>query len=431
MESALSGGREQYDRQAWSRAYEQLSAADRSASLGPSDLERLATSAYMLGREQEYRELMERAYPAHLDSGDELAAVRCAFWITMNLASNGELGRASGWLGRAERLLDRSDGDCVERGYVLLPRTFELEAEGSLESAAEAAAEALSIGERFADPDLVSLAAMAQGAALIGLSRLREGVGLLDMAMVAVVGGEVSPIVSGIVYCAVILACEEAHDLRRAREWTTALSDWCEAQPDLVAFTGRCRVHRAQLMRMRGSWDEAIEEARRAAERALREENPVAAGEAHYQRGEVHRLRGEDGAAEEAYGQASAQGREPQPGLALLRLSQGDGQAAATAIRRVTAEADGAGRRAALLPAYVEIMCATGDLDAAQPGCTELEEIALAEEKPGLSRRRPRTRGAPPSSRPDARRRPSPRSVGQPSSGGSSRFPTRAPARGS
>jgi ATP/maltotriose-dependent transcriptional regulator MalT len=185
------------------------------------------------------------------------------------------------------------------------------------------------------------------------------------------------------VYCGVILACEEAHELRRAREWTNALSQWCDGQPDLVAFTGRCLVHRAQIMRMDGYWREAIEEARWAADRCLKGENPMAAGEAHYQRGEVHRLRGEHPAAEEAYREASGHGWEPHPGLALLRLAQGREDAAEAAIRRVVSEAREPGKRARLLPAYVEILAAVGDPEAAQEGCGELDSIAGMEEEPG------------------------------------------------
>ncbi len=386
METAgeLARGRDSYARHGWRDAHEALTAADRSAALGPSDLELLANSAYMLGREQEYRELLERAYNGHLQAGEPLAAVRCAHWIGLSLASRGELGLAGGWLGRAERLLEREGRDCVERGYLLLPRIFEQEAGGKLERAAATAAEAAAIGERFDDPDLFSIATHAQGSALVSLGRLREGLALLDMAMVAVIAGEVSPVSSGIVYCGAILACEEAHELGRAREWTTALTRWCEGQPDLVAFTGRCLVHRAQIMRMEGSWEEAIEEARRAAERCLKGQNPVAAGEAHYQRGEVHRLRGEHPAAEEAYREASRQGWEPQPGLALLRLAQGNGKAAEAAIRRVISEAGEPGKRARLLPAYVEILAAVGDLKGAEGGCAELDSIAAAEEEPGV-----------------------------------------------
>jgi DNA-binding NarL/FixJ family response regulator len=379
----LESGRKAYDRQAWPEAHEALTAADRSVQLGPADLELLATSAYMLGLETEYRQVLERAYRAHLDAGEPLAAVRCASWIAVSLAVRGEMGQAGGWIARAERLIERERSDCAERGYLLVPRIIEHEVAGNLEGAAATAAEAAALGERYGDHDLFAIATHAQGSALIGLGKLREGLALLDMAMVAVVAGEVSPVSSGIVYCGVIIACEQAHDLRRAREWTTALSQWCEGQPDLVAFTGRCLVHRAQIMRLDGSWGEAIEEARRAAERCLKGENPVAAGEAHYQRGEVHRLRGEHEAAEQAYREASAQGWEPQPGLALLRLAQGNGKAAEAAIRRVVSEATEPGKRASLLPAYVEILTAVGDLEGAQEGCAELNSIAGGEEEPG------------------------------------------------
>jgi DNA-binding CsgD family transcriptional regulator len=379
----LAEGREAYARQAWSESYESLSEADRSSPLEPGELELLATSAYMLGGEREYLGLMERAYRGHLDAGDPLPAVRCAFWLGMTLSISGELGRASGWFGRANRLLEREGEDCVERGYLTLARIFEHEAERDLEAGAAVSSEAAAIGERFGDADLVAFGSFTQGDALIGLGRLREGVALLDLAMVAVLAGDVSPVASGLVYCGVIISCERAHDVARAREWTTALSDWCKAQPDLVAFTGRCLVHRAQIMRLDGSWEDAIEEARRAAERCLEGENPVAAGEAHYQRGEVHRLRGEHEAAEEAYRAASAQGWEPQPGLALLRLAQGNEQAAEAAIRRATSEAGDPGKRARLLPAYVEILVAVGDLEEADRACAELDSIARAEEKPG------------------------------------------------
>ena len=385
MESAgkREEGRECFERQAWGQAHDALKSADNADPLSPADLDLLATTAYMLGHEAEYRELLDRAYNGWLEAGEPLAATRSACWIAVSLAARGELGQAGGWLGRAERLLEREGGDTVERGYLLLPRIFEQEAAGDLEGSAGTSAEAAGIGERFSDPDLFSIATHAEGSVLIRLGRLREGLALLDLAMVAVVAGEVSPISSGIVYCGVILACEDAHELRRAREWTNALTQWCEGQPDLVSFTGRCLVHRAQIMRLNGAWQEAIEEARRAADRSLRGENLAAAGEAHYQRGEVHRLRGEHWTAEEAYREASGQGREPQPGLALLRLGEGNEKAAKAAIRRVISEAEDPGRRADLLPAYVEIMAAVGDLKAAREGCAELGSIAEGEEEPG------------------------------------------------
>jgi DNA-binding CsgD family transcriptional regulator len=375
-------------------AFEALSVADRSHRLAAPDLDLLATSAYMLGREADYFGVLERAYHAHLDAGADLAAVRSAFWMGVSLAQRGEMGGAGGWLGRAQRLLDRDGGDRVEGGYLLLPVVFEQEGSGNLDSAAATAAEAAAVGERFGDSDLFALAAHERGHILIRLGRLKEGLALLDEAMVAVTAGELSPIASGIVYCGVILACQDAHELRRAQEWTVALTRWCERQPDLVAFTGRCLVHRAQIMRLRGAWPEALEEARLAAERCLQGENPRAAGEACYQRGEIHRLLGDFGAAEKAYREASGHGWEPQPGFALMRLSQGKAEAAEAAIRRVESETSEPGKRASLLPAYVEIMLAVDDLDAAREACGELESIARGQGNGALGAMGAQVRGA-------------------------------------
>ena len=376
----LERGRDAYARDAWTEAYESLSAADRSAPLGAEDVERLSTAAYMIGREADYFDLLARAHRAYLDAGQELDALRCALWVGVTLASHGDMGRAGGWLGRASRLLDRHEGECVERGYMLLPAIFEQEARGNLEGAAATAGEAVAIAERFGDSDLFALAAHAQGHMLLQDGRLREGLPLLDEAMVAVTTGELSPIVSGIVYCGVILACRDAHEVRRAQEWTAELTRWCERQPDLVAFTGRCLVHRAEILQLRGDWADALAEAERAQERCRQAENDAAAGEACSRQGEIHRVRGDFEAAESAYREASRRGREPQPGLALLRLAQGRTDAAEAAIRRVVDETTAAGLRAGVLPAYVQIMLAAGDQEAAADACQELEAIAESHE---------------------------------------------------
>jgi DNA-binding CsgD family transcriptional regulator len=199
----------------------------------------------------------------------------------------------------------------------------------------------------------------------------------LDEAMVAATAGELSPIVTGLVYCSVIAYCQELYELRRAQEWTDALTRWCEQQPDMVAHTGRCLMHRAEIMELQGAWRDALEEARQAVERLAQGAlNQVAAGHALYRQGEIHRLRGKLAAAEEAYREASRCGCEPQPGLALLRLAEGNDDAAAAAIRRVVGETTEQLKRAGLLPAYVEIMLALGDVEEAHSACRELEEIS-------------------------------------------------------
>jgi tetratricopeptide (TPR) repeat protein len=276
-----------------------------------------------------------------------MRAVRCAFWVGMNLALRGEMGNATGWLGRAQRLVEREEGDCVERGYLLVPVMLRHEAVGDWEAAYATAADAAEIGERFGDPDLLALAVHEQGCALIQQGRVEEGLGLLDEAMVAVIAGELSPIVTGIVYCSVIMGCQEVYALHRAQEWTAALTRWCEQQPDMVSFSGRCLVHRAEIMELHGAWREALEEARRAGERCARGKNQPAAAQAFYRQGEVHRLQGRFSAAEEAYRDASRCGFEPQPGLALLRMAQGNDDVAAAAIRRVVAETTEPLKRAA------------------------------------------------------------------------------------
>jgi DNA-binding CsgD family transcriptional regulator len=390
----LERGRAAHAEQAWAEACAALTAVDSTEPLGPDDLELLAEAAYMLGSEADYLEALERAHRAHIDAGDRLAALRCAFWIGVNLARRGEMGRANGWLTRAARLLEEEGGEPVERGYLLLPGVFEREATGELEAAAERAADAAAIGRRFGDQDLFALAAHEQGHVLIKLGRIREGVALLDETMVAVTAGELSPIVSGIVYCGVILACQDAHEIARAQEWTAALSTWCERQPDLVAFTGRCLLHRAELMQLQGAWSEALEEARRAGDRCAEAENPGAAGEAHYRQGEIHRMRGDFEAAAASFREASRQAREPQPGMALLRLAQGDSDAASASIARALAEASEVGRRVALLPAQVEISLSTGDLETAQAAAGELESIAAVQEEGALAAMAAAARGA-------------------------------------
>jgi ATP/maltotriose-dependent transcriptional regulator MalT len=373
----LEQGRRAVEARSWAEAYETLAEADGAGSLGAEDLELLGTAAFMTGREEEWTAALERAHTAYLEAGEPMRAVRCAFWVGVNLALRGEIGPASGWLGRAQRLLDaQADDDVVERGYLLLPVMLRHEAGGELDAAVAAAVDAVEIARRFDDDDLFALAVHAEGQFLIRTGQVKRGLVLLDEAMVAVTRGELSPIVSGMVYCGVVLACQEVFEVQRAREWTDALSRWCSKQPGLVAFTGRCLMHRAELMQLDGAWRDALEEARQAGLRFVETTEDAAAGLAYYRQGELQRLLGRSVEAEAAYRAASRQGREPQPGLALLRLRQGRTEAAVAAIRRAVDETQEPLRRAELLPALIEIMLATGDLATARRAAAELREIA-------------------------------------------------------
>jgi DNA-binding CsgD family transcriptional regulator len=372
----LERGRACFERHEWNDAFAELSAADRLSPLGAEDLHRLAWSAGLTARDEEMLATQERLYHALLEAGECLAAARAAFWLGFRLFARGEAGRAGGWLGRAQRLIEREGRDCAEQGYMLLPVSQRHLNAGELREAHDAAARAAEFGERFGEADLVAFARGLQGRALLREGRLDRGLALMDEAMVAATSGELSPLVTGIIYCSAIASCHRVYALDRVREWTAALSNWCEAHPQLGMFTGHCLVHRAEIMQMSGSWPEAVEEARRAVERCVRDIEQEAAGRAHYQEAEIQRLRGEFAAAEAAYRSASRSGMEPQPGLALLRLAEGDRDAAASAIRRVVGSTSDGLQRTRFLPAHVEIMLAVGDLEEARAASLELDETA-------------------------------------------------------
>ena len=327
-------------------------------------------AAYLLGRDTECAEAMVRAHHAFLAQGDAIRAARCAFWLGFG-RTDAERARSSGWLAKARRLLDDCGSDCVERGYLLLPAALDAVARGDIATAGTIFAEAARIGGRFGDVDLVSLARAGRGRTLIKLDDKVGGVTLLDEVMVGVMAGEVSPLIAGTVYCSVIEACFEMGDMGRAQEWTGALTDWCAAEPDVVAYRGHCLVRRAEVMLLHGVWVDAMSEAEQACERLSRPGQPPA-GPAFYLLAELHRLRGEFAKAEHAYACASERGRTPQPGLALLRLAQGRADAAKAALCHLADDGRDRRKRATVLAACVEIQLAAGDLAAARSAADDL-----------------------------------------------------------
>src|SRR5262245_34120321 len=372
---ALGRARSAFTRREWAESYRLFDAADREAPLDPDDLERLAMTAYLLGRDEESEALHARAHQLCLARRDTEGAARAATWLAFGLLQRGATAPAAGWFARVARILDEAHLDSVVRGYLLIPTAIHSIMSGDPAAGHATFAQVAEIASRFGDRDLASLAGNGRGRALIALGRIAEGVALLDEAMVAVIAGELTPILAGDIYCSVLEACQETFDLRRAYEWTASLAQWCAHQPDLVRYRGECLLYRAEVMQMRGKWTDAAQDAQTACE--LLASRPMA-GAAFYRLGEIHRLRGEFAKAEAAYSRANERGRKPQPGFSLLRLAQGQIDAAAASISGVLLDTRVAPARARLLAAAVEILLAADDLEHARAAAMELSDMAAA-----------------------------------------------------
>ena len=365
-----------FERGMWSAAFDLMSGLDARHKLDGHALQSFATAAYMIGRESTFLELLERAFEAFCAGAELLKAAQSAFWIGLTLMFRGEYGRGSGWLVRCERLVEEYGNDCVEQGYILLPRVESSLASRDLAAADHYASEAVRIGAQFGDEDLQALGRHFNGRIQIETGNTSDGLKLLDETMMAVTDGKLSPIVTGLIYCSVIEICQNYQIQNRAKEWTEALSEWCGKQPEIVAFTGRCLIHRSEILIFDGKWTEAIAEAGAACRRLLAGPVEHHAGPAYYQEGEVLRLSGRYEEADESYRLASRLGFDPQPGLALMRLRQGKSQAALSSIKRTLAAVGDAIGRMRLLPAAVEIMLAAGDIEMARKLCEELSGLA-------------------------------------------------------
>lgn len=368
-------GRLAYADHAWRRASELLAAADEGGAAEPEDLVRRATAAYLAGDDAS-ASLWERAFYAYEAQADVGHAALCAFWLGRELYFRGEPARASGWQARLQRILDEDSGSYVARGYLVTARGIQCAQVGDWGGAATAFAEAAGVGRAFGDRSLAVWAQHGQGRAMLAQGHLEAGLALLDEVMVAVTSGEVAPILTGDVYCSVIDGLQEIFDIRRAAEWTAALSRWCDAQPEMVVYRGRCLVHRAEILRLHGSWPEAVVQAQDAYEQLS---TVVGAGNlaaALYEQAELHRLRGRFDEAEDAYRRASEAGRTPQPGLALLRLAQGRTAPAAAALRALDDAPQNLRQTCTVLAACVEVLLADGDLAHAASAAEELAAVA-------------------------------------------------------
>jgi class 3 adenylate cyclase len=380
----LDRARKALGEHAWGEAYERLSALDADGTLRAEDLERLGEAAWWNARPTESLDAFERAHAEYLSDGN----VRRAAFVAVRLANEYLERRDSalwnGWVRRAGRLLqDQPEG--VEHGYLELElaRGVALLGRGSLDESMERSQRALDIGTRYGDRDLQAFGLVLQGWGFVMKAQVEQGLSLADEAAVAAIAGELTPFAAGSIYCITIGVCRAVADYRRAGEWTEAATRWCERQ-SVTGFPGICRVHRAEIMRLRGALSDAETEARAGLDQLMAFAMRSSAGWGFNEIGEIRYRLGDLGGAEEAFEEAQRLGQEPQPGLALVHLARGRVDAARASIAAVLADTKAPLWRVRLLPARLEIALAAHDVAEAREGADELRDIATTYDKPML-----------------------------------------------
>ncbi len=385
--------RHAFARHAWREAFDAFAAAQAEHALPVEDLERMAESAWWIGRIDDCIAARERAYAIYRDRKEPRAAAAVAVRLAEDFFRRQAKSLGNGWLKCAERLLEDVPESPEHVALLRLHAVLALESEGDVEKALGLARRTSDLAARFHDHDLQALALHDIGRMLVSKGELAQGMALIDEAMAAAVGGELGPEVTGRIYCNMMGTCEKLADYQRAAEWSEEARRWCEHHTE-SGFPGICRVHRAELMRLRGSWHDAETEALRAAQE-LQGFYHIAAGEAFYEIGEIRLRMGDLQRAEEVFHQAHELGREPVPGLALLRLAEGKLDSARTLIDRAVADRPaGSLDRARVLPACVQIALASGDVDAARVAALELDAIAAVYGSTALHASAAQARGA-------------------------------------
>ena len=394
MVQAVEDARAASDDRRWGDAW-RLWSTIAAESLDVDDLDRAATAAYLTGHDDEG---FARWVRAHMSCVANESVHRAALFggkLAQGFGFKGDWGRCRGWVDRCARLLEEANIDCVEQGYLQwglgVLRVFEA---GDLAGAHAHFVHAGKIGARFAHRELVTVARVYEGRMLIYLGDIAEGLALLDEGMVAIEAGELSPLATGNAYCSVIDACSELFDLSRCRAWTDSFVRWCDTQQELVLYRGHCFLHRAEVLALVGEWPEALVEARHACDRLAAPVLPDALAAAYAIEGDLLRLVGHFDDADTAYRRASEHGRDPQPGLALLRLVQERLDTADAMIRRGLDEAQDPIARARLLAPCVEIVLATGDIATARDTADELRQVATTLGTPLLRAHAARAAGA-------------------------------------
>jgi class 3 adenylate cyclase len=374
LQDPLEAGREAAGRGAWPEAYDLLIAADKNGALAGSDLELLSHAAMWTGHLTASIEYAERAYAAYSDTNEMEKAAMVALALAAEYRNKLQLSASQGWHQRAARLLESID-ESPAHGFLALQKSMFASSRGGYDEALEHIQAALDIATRHHDRDLLAQATLREGVARVNQGDVDEGLALIDEVTAAAVAGELNPLTTAIIYCNAIDACRDLGDYSRAGEWEQTATRWCERMA-IAGFPGMCRVDRAELMRLRGAWNDADQELQRATEE-LADFNPRVAGQAFYEIGEIRLRMGDLEAAEQAFNQARDMARDPEPGLSLLRLAQGKVDAASRSIKRALEEESLARLdRARLLPAQVEIALVAGDVKTARAAAEEIDAIS-------------------------------------------------------
>ncbi len=375
----------------WQRAFDLLMEADGDGLLGATDLPVLGEVAYAAGHLDVTIEAWERAHAACMQAGDHVAAAGAAVRVAMHILFDTALmAPVRGWLERAERLLE-GRGETPAHAWFAVVRTYERMLTGDVPGARQWARSAVELGSKY-DPAACAIGRVAEARLLILDGDVQQGLALLDEAGVATVSGDLDPLSTGVVYCELVCALQGLAQYDVAEEWTEAMERWCETNA-IGSLHGRCRVHRAEILRLRGSCNEAEAEALVACD----ELRPYLRRELGWPLNELGRIRlhkGDIAGAEQALLAAHRAGWDPQPGLALVRLAQSDVATAAASIRdalerplRVPSKERPPNtdlQRAPLLEAQVEIEIAAGDIARARSAADELELVATRFESKAL-----------------------------------------------
>jgi class 3 adenylate cyclase len=369
----LTAGREAFTHHQWERAYDLLRAEDADHRLGPDDLEQLAEAARWSRHYPDVLDTFERAQVGFAHAGDRRGAARVALKLAWENFTRNDDAVATGWFGQAATLLE-NDTECAEYGLFLIVSGYTMLMGGNIDAGRDLLEQARDVGRRVGDQDVEGLASIYLGHALVTGGDQAAGLAMVDEATAAAMSGRLGVQAAGTIYCSTIFLCRNIGDWRRAGEWTDASTRWCQRE-SVSEFPGLCRFHHAEIMRFRGALADAEEDALSAVDE-LMGSAPRWAGFAYHELGEVRRRRGDLAGAAEAFRRSAAQGFDPQPGAALLRLDEGDAAGAQRAIRRAVADDSVLAQegRALVLPAQVTIEITAGDLDAARGALESLED---------------------------------------------------------